>query len=58
LNAEVGKRYEVPYNGSLTTQKAPKYSKDFKAVSSAFFTLNDEPYLEKKALAWRLRYKK
>jgi hypothetical protein len=38
-------------------KKAPKYSKDLEAVNSASLTLSDERYLEKKALAWGLRYK-
>ena len=39
-------------------KKAPKYSKDLEVVNSASLTLSDERYLEKKALAWGLRYKK
>jgi hypothetical protein len=52
----VGKRYEVPHSGSPTTQKGPQIFQE--AVNSASLTLSDESYLEKKALAWGLRYKK
>ena len=39
-------------------KKAPKYSKDVEVVNSSSLTASDEKYLEKKALAWGLRYKK
>jgi hypothetical protein len=41
----------------LQPKKAPKYSKDMEVVNSSSLTASDEKYLEKKALAWGLRYK-
>jgi hypothetical protein len=42
----------------LSPKKAPKYSKNLEVVNSSSLTASDETYLEKKALAWGLRYKK
>jgi hypothetical protein len=39
-------------------KKAPKYSKSLEVVNASSLTASDEKYLEKKALAWGLRYKK
>jgi hypothetical protein len=39
-------------------KKAPKYSKDLEVVNTSSLTASDEQYLEKKALAWGLRYSK
>jgi hypothetical protein len=42
----------------LSPKKAPKYSKNLEVVNSSSLTASNETYLEKKALAWGLRYKK
>jgi hypothetical protein len=42
----------------LPPKIAPKYSKNLEVVNSTSLTASDETYLEKKALAWGLRYKK
>jgi hypothetical protein len=39
-------------------KKAPKYLKDIETMNSGSLTTSDEEYLEKKALAWGLGYKK
>jgi hypothetical protein len=38
-------------------KKPPKYSKNLEVVNTSSLTDSDEKYLEKKALAWGLRYK-
>jgi hypothetical protein len=42
----------------LPPKKAPKYAKNLEMVNPSSLTASDETYLEKKALAWGLRYKK